>query len=127
MDHAKQIKIDRFVRVRPNGTAIEVCSNQTEGSGFVTTYTDITDQIRAENEARNARARLVDAISVMDEAFVYFDSSDRLSLCNDMYREYYPKSADLFEPGITFEEIIREGVKRGEYTIPDDAEEEAWI
>ncbi len=127
MDHAKQIKIDQFVRVRPNGTAIEVSSNQTEGGGFVTTYTDITDQIRAENDARNARARLVDAISVMDEAFVYFDSSDRLLLCNDMYREYYPKSADLFEPGITFEEIIREGVKRGDYTIPDDAEEEAWI
>ena len=90
MDHAKQIKIDQFVRVRPNGTAIEVSSNQTEGGGFVTTYTDITDQIRAENDARNARARLVDAISVMDEAFVYFDSSDRLLLCNDMYREYYP-------------------------------------
>lgn len=127
MDHARQIEIDRFVRVRPNGTALEVSSTKTEGGGFVTTYSDITEQIRAENEARDARARLVDAISVMDEAFVYFDSSDRLILSNDKYREYYPKSADLFEPGITFEEIIREGVKRGEYTIPDDLDQESWI
>lgn len=127
MEHARQIKIDRFVRVRPDGTAIEVSSTQTKSGGFVTTYTDITEQIRAENEARDARARLVDAISVMDEAFVYFDSSDKLILCNDKYGEYYPKSADLFTPGTTFEEIIREGVKRGEYLIPEGVDEEAWI
>jgi len=127
MDHARQIEIDQFVRVRPNGIALDVSSTKTNSGGFVTTYTDITEQIRAENEARDARARLVDAISVMDEAFVYFDSSDRLIMCNDKYREYYPKSADLFLPGNTFEEIIREGVKRGEYAIPDDTNEEAWI
>lgn len=127
MDHAKQIEIDRFVRIRPNGTALEVSSTKTESGGFVTTFTDITDQICAENEARDARARLVDAISVMDEAFVYYDSSDRLLLCNDMYKEYYPKSADLFSPGTTFEEIIRKGVKRGEYMIPDGMAEETWI
>jgi PAS domain-containing protein len=121
MDQPKQIEINRFVRIRPDGTPVEVNISKTEGGGFVTTFTDITDQIRAENEARNACARLVDAISVMDEAFVYFDSSERLLLCNDMYKEYYPKSADFFKPGITFEEIIREGVKRGEYKIPDDA------
>ena len=66
MDQPKQIEINRFVRIRPDGTPVEVNISKTEGGGFVTTFTDIADQIRAENEARNARARLVDAISEMD-------------------------------------------------------------
>ena len=56
MDHAKQIEINLFVRIRPDGTAVEVNISKTEGGSFVTTFTDIADQIRAENEALNASA-----------------------------------------------------------------------
>lgn len=116
----------RIQHVRQDGPIIELTATPVEGGGYVATYSDITDRVVAEKEAKAARARLIDAISVLDEAFVYYDASDRLVLCNDKYREYYPKSADLFEPGTQFEYIIRTGLERGEYDVPEDAKEE-WL
>lgn len=115
-----------FVRERPDGTVLEIRGTPIPSGGFVTTYTDTTRRVQAEKQAREARASLVDALSVMDEAFVYYDAEDRLVLCNDRYHEYYPKSADLQVPGNTFEYIIREGVKRGEYDI-GDMDTEDWV
>ncbi len=123
---AQKMEPHQFTRTRPDGTVLEIRGEPIASGGFVTTYSDITVRIRAEQEAKAAQARLVDAISVMDEAFVYFDSNEKLILCNDKYREYYPKSADLFVPGNSFAHIIREGAKRGEYTIPKD-DIEAWV
>lgn len=123
---AKKMEAHQFIRTRPDGTVLEIRGEPIASGGFVTTYSDITVRIRAEREAKDAQARLVDAISVMDEAFVYFDADDKLILCNDKYREYYPKSADLFVPGNTFEHIIREGAKRGEYTLLNE-DMEAWV
>ena len=84
---------------------------------------------RLEELARTAEAaerRLVDAIETLSDAFVYYDSNDRLVICKQRYRELYPESAPAIVPGATFEEIIRYGVANGQY--PDaDGDEEAWI
>jgi len=45
---------DRFDRRRIDGTFVEVRRNQTPDGGFVTTYTDVTDLKRVEEEARRA-------------------------------------------------------------------------
>ena len=83
------------------------------------TQYDIADLIAERNQ-------LVDALDVLPEAFVLYDANDCLVHCNDRYKEFYASSADLIEPGRTFEEIIREGVARGQY---QDAkgQEEIWI
>jgi two-component system cell cycle sensor histidine kinase PleC len=77
-------------------------------------------QAAAEVEAAQARAgaaetRLLDAIDSLNEGFVLFDAADRLVLCNRRFRDLYALSADLLQPGASFEEIIREGAKRGQY------------
>ncbi len=123
---ALQFEPIRMERKRPNGSIIEFVGTPIDGGGYVATYTDVTDRIRAEQEADTARARLIDAISVLDEAFVYYDAGDRLVLCNDKYREYYPKSADLFVPGTPFDYIVRTGLERGEYDVPEEEHEE-WL
>jgi signal transduction histidine kinase/CheY-like chemotaxis protein len=123
---ARKFEPHLFTRERPDGTVLEIRGAPLPGGGFVTTYSDITVRVRAEREAREARSSLLEAIAVMDEGFVYFDKDDKLALCNDQYREYYPLSADLFVPGTTFEHIIREGAKRGEYNIDPDKIEE-WV
>ncbi len=115
-----------FTRTRPDGTVLEIRGLPIPGGGFVTTYADVTRRVRAEQEAKAARTQLIDALEVMDEGFVIFDADDRLVMCNDRYREYYPKSADLFEPGNSFEHIIREGAERGEYDLGDEAVED-WV
>ncbi len=123
---ARKFEAHEFTRTRPNGTILEIRGTPVPGGGFVTTYSDVTRRERAEREAKDARNQLVDALEVMDEAFVIFDPDDNLLMCNDKYREYYPHSADLFEPGNSFEHIIREGAKRGEYNL-EGAGIEDWV
>ena len=126
LELARKFEAHEFIRERPDGTVLEIRGIPIPGGGFVTTYADITRRVRAEKEAQEAQARLLDAISVMDEGFVYYDADDRLVLCNDKYHEYYPKSADLQIPGNTFEYIIREGIKLGEYDL-GDIDTEEWV
>lgn len=81
---------------------------------------------RTELEAASARAQLEAALEIIPDAFVFYDSDDRLVICNSNYRAFYPRSADLLVPGTRFEDIVRTGARRGEYT---DAigREEAWV
>lgn len=78
------------------------------------------------NAAELARSQLVTAIEALADGFVLYDAEDRLVLCNRRYREIYRASADLLVPGASFEEIIREGVRRGQYPEARDAPER-WI
>ncbi|GAA0591120.1 hypothetical protein GCM10009416_31950 [Craurococcus roseus] len=72
---------------------------------------------REKIEAERARARRVleNAIEAMSDGFVMFDTYDRLVVCNRRYRELYAVSAPFIRPGALFEDIIREGAKRGQY------------
>ena len=65
--------------------------------------------------ARAASERLTTAIEALDEGFVIYDRDDRLVMCNQRYREYYRLTADLIVPGVSFETLIREGARRGQY------------
>ena len=65
--------------------------------------------------ARAAREQLMTAIEALDEGFVIYDRDDRLVICNQRYREYYRLTADLIVPGVSFETLIREGARRGQY------------
>ncbi|MFZ4536659.1 response regulator [Propionivibrio sp.] len=69
---------------------------------------------------------LATGIEAIDEAFVLFDSDDRLVFCNEKYRSLYAGSADLMVPGVTFEHFIRERVKRGQYSAASGREDE-WV
>jgi PAS domain S-box-containing protein len=85
-----------------------------------------TELARARNESERAEERLRMAIESIDDGFVLFDRDDRLVLCNQRYREIYKDSADVLVPGARFEDIVREGVRRGQY--PESrGREEAWI
>ncbi|MDN3568088.1 PAS-domain containing protein [Paeniroseomonas aquatica] len=70
---------------------------------------------RIEAERTRARAVLERAIETMPDGFVMFDAEDRLVVCNQRYRDLYAISAPFIEPGAKFEDIIREGAKRGQY------------
>ncbi|WP_350335327.1 PAS domain S-box protein [Coralliovum pocilloporae] len=70
--------------------------------------------------------RLMNAVEALPDGFVLYDENDRLLLCNEKYREIYKLSSGLIAPGVRFEDIIREGVARGQY--PEAASNpEAWI
>ena len=67
----------------------------------------------ARDEATAARRRLTDALESISEGFFLYNSDDRMVLCNSRYRELFPGMADVYRPGLEFEQMIRTVVERG--------------
>jgi signal transduction histidine kinase/DNA-binding response OmpR family regulator len=67
----------------------------------------------ARDEAAHARGRLTDALESILEGFFIYDADDRMVLCNSRYRELYPGMADVYRPGLEFEQMLRTVVERG--------------
>lgn len=70
------------------------------------------------------RSLLADSLNAIDDGFVIYDADDRFVLCNDAYRRIYSRIQDMFVPGVTYEAIVREGVKRGQYAEAIGREDE---
>ena len=73
--------------------------------GVVTASLDITKRKRTEAALRESEAKtkqaimiLTSAIESMNDGFVLFDGDDRLVMCNERYREYYPEVVDILVP-----------------------------
>ncbi len=58
---------------------------------------------------------LDEAIEAMPDGFVMWDADDQLVTCNRQYRDIYAVSSPFIRPGVKFQDIIREGAKRGQY------------
>jgi len=104
---------------------------------FRSTIREVNDVVAAHQAADNllrqrsherdqAWALLRDAVDSISEGFVIFDPDDRLVMCNQRYLDLYPESAPAMVPGTTFEDIVRYGLRRGEYAEAVGREEE-WL
>ena len=116
---------------RTDGSVIPVATNSrlfTRGDRqlHITALFDLTEQRRREEELRQARETLEDAIESLPEGFALFDRDDRLVLCNSRFREFNPLSADMLYPGVAWQDFVRVGAERGQYLDALGREEE-WI
>lgn len=75
----------------------------------------VTQRSRVEAERLRWRQRLESALNSMTDGFVMFDAEDRLIVSNQSYRDMYDLSAPFIQEGARFDEIIREGARRGQY------------
>jgi signal transduction histidine kinase/DNA-binding response OmpR family regulator len=66
----------------------------------------------ARDAATQARSRLTDALESISEGFFLFDADDRMLLCNSRFCELYPGMADVYQPGLGFEQMIRTVAER---------------
>lgn len=80
----------------------------------------------AANALEQRESQMRTALEAIDEAFVMFDEHDRLTYCNDRYRDLQTICADVAVPGARFEDIITAAVERGEYPDASGREKE-WI
>lgn len=92
-------------------------------------FRDTAVEIEENNlrEIGKARQRLMDAIESISEGFCYFDANDKLVVANNQYRELmYPDDQDAVVEGMTFEQVLRNAVRKG---YIKDAEEnvEQWV
>ena len=69
---------------------------------------DVTEQMRL---AEIADARLADAIEAISEAFVVWDSSNKLVLCNSKFKSLHGLTDEASKPGTPYEDISAAGSK----------------
>jgi signal transduction histidine kinase len=81
-----------------------------------------------DNSGEGARALdlLRDAIESLSEGFALYDNDHRLVMFNNRYREMNGLVADLLEPGLDYEMMLREMARRGGYADAVGREDE-WV
>jgi diguanylate cyclase (GGDEF)-like protein/PAS domain S-box-containing protein len=122
-----------------DGRVIRICRQPMPDGGWVATHEDITAQRRSEQALAQARARaeraqqdaqaahsrLIEALEVVPEGIALMDADDRLVLWNRHYAETYSMTHKI-EAGMRFEDILRDGLARGQYADAIGREEE-WL
>jgi len=136
LDSVKGGQVSTWLIETRSGRFIRAKNHPIAGGGWVTTHDDITDLQRAElaaeaarleaerarSEAQAAHARLLSAFDVVPEGLVLFDADDRLVMWNKSYAEVYAQTTNI-AVGVGFEELLRNGLARGQY--PDAIGREA--
>lgn len=93
-------------------------------SGFVTTYTDITEQKRNAEQVAHQNEVLKTIIDNFPGAVSLFDASLRLAASNARFKSLLDLPDTLMDrPVVYFEDLIRFNASRGEYG-PGDAEQQ---
>lgn len=124
---ALRFQAHRFERARPNGRTHLVIGEpvMAEGKviGFVTTYTDITEQKRERERLEQTRDMLRTLIEHIPAGITMVDKELRLLAWNDRLKEILDFPQELFEqPVVTLESLFRYNVARGEYGTSEDPE-----
>ncbi len=146
MELSRRFEPHAFERERPDGMVIEIRGQPLpNGEGFVSTYTDVTERKRREEElaklvdslaiardqAEAAHTQFREAIESISDGFILFDQDDRVVLFNSQYRRLLGESSgidisDLVFVGQEFSEMIRQGYLRGMF--PDyPGGVDAWV
>jgi diguanylate cyclase (GGDEF)-like protein/PAS domain S-box-containing protein len=122
-----------------DGRFIRICRQPMPDGAWVATHEDITAQRRSEQALAEARGgaeraqqaaqaahdRLVEALEVVPEGIALMDADDRLVLWNRHYAETYSLTEKIVA-GMRFEDILRDGLARGQYANAIGREEE-WV
>ena len=130
---ARRVQQGFLLQALGNNRWIQVYETRTPEGYVVAARLDVTDLVAqqqaltaAQEEAQRARAMLQDAIEALPEGFALFDAQDRLVVCNTQFRRLYPLVQEVIEPGRSFEEMLRLGLRRGQY--PDAlGREDEWL
>ncbi|MGP6086311.1 EAL domain-containing protein [Antarctobacter jejuensis] len=96
-------------------------------------FQDITNRVRrngelveAREKAQEAQERLCAALEAVPDAFALYDANDRAVMFNQKYRDLYACSSSAINVGQTFESILREGLRNGQY-LEAIGREDAWL
>ncbi|MBB4305061.1 two-component system cell cycle sensor histidine kinase PleC [Rhodobium orientis] len=108
--------VDRVFRMRrADGTWIwlqiraEVVKETPAGSAhLIGIAVDITEQRKLAERTATADMRLRDAIETISEAFVLWDTENRLVMCNTKYQQFFDLPAGAIVAGTHYEDVMRE-------------------
>ncbi len=111
----------RLERTRPDGTVIELRGAPMPHGGFVTIYTDITEQKAIERELRHQSEVFQTLVDNIPGGVTLFGADQQLLAYNKEYARLLDFPLELFEGKPTLERFFRFNAARGEYG-PGDPE-----
>jgi signal transduction histidine kinase/DNA-binding response OmpR family regulator len=98
-----------------NGTWVKLQDRRARDGDLVCLALNITDQMR-----------IWAAIDALRDGFVLYDRDERLIACNQRYRDIFPETAHLMQPGVSFETLLRCSLAQGH--MPEAVgREEDWL
>ncbi len=109
----------RLERTRPNGTVIELRGAPMPHGGFVTIYSDITEQKGIERELRQQSEVFQTLVDNIPGGVTLFGADQRLLVFNKEYARLLDFPPELFEDNPTLERFFRYNAARGEYGAGD--------
>ena len=110
-----------FERRLADGRAISCSGRPREKEGYVLSLSDVTETRRQKRELAEKTSMLEAIVQHMDQGLMAFDRELRLLFANERAKMMLGIPRELFEPGRSFEAIIREGADRnGERDLADD-------
>lgn len=113
----------RLERIRPNGTVVELRGAPMPHGGFVTIYTDVTEQKNIEKELRHQSEVFQTLVDNIPGGVTLFGADQRLLAHNKEYARLLEFPDELFNGQPTLEVFFRYNAQRGEYG-PGDVEEQ---
>jgi C4-dicarboxylate-specific signal transduction histidine kinase/CheY-like chemotaxis protein len=134
MKRHRRFEAHHIERVRPNGTVLEIRGIPLAGGGMVSTYTDITQQRKAEAALREAKAlleqkvvertaesvaakeRFLAAAESMADGLAIYDAEDRLAFYNARYPEHFSQALrSVLRLGMKFDELLEDYLAAGPF------------
>lgn len=90
---------------------------------------DSGDLENAVTEQGRYKYLLDTALGAIPDGFAVYDEDDRLQIFNKAYEDVYWRSKPILNLGEKFEDILRYGLKAGQYLLAGSTEEsqEAWL
>lgn len=73
-----------------------------------------------------AERRLTHAIEALDQGFALYDADERLVMANEAWRSMFPLIRHLFEPGVTYRELLDASARAGQ-CVGAAGREPDWI
>ena len=116
LELARKFESHHFERVRPDGTVIEIHGVPLpDKSGFVTTYTDVTNLRRAERELAKKEAQLRVALDNMPGGITLIDSDQNYVLFNQQFVDMHDYPDDLLKIGANLRDEAEFQFQRGDF------------
>ncbi len=97
-----------------------------EVQGYFGLVVDLTAYKQVEAARAAAEMYLSSAIESISEGFILYDQDDTFVMCNDRFKDFYPRMRDVLVPGTKLEDLARLAFERGVDT--DSTEDGAqWV
>jgi diguanylate cyclase (GGDEF)-like protein len=125
MELARQRQAHRFKRVRPNGHVLEITGAPLPNGGFISIYTDITEQQHVEAALREQALYLKSVMDHLPQGISVFDAQLHLKCWNTTFLDVLNLPPESAYPDVPFENLIMVPALRGEYGPGDPVEQVA--